>query len=262
MTIIEMCEHQDLLEKQKFVIADPEKYTVARLDGRSFTRLSKQLTRPFDEHFSDAMKAAAIVLLEDFHPMLVYVSSDEITVVFDKQFNLFGGRSDKLVSVLAGKASSAFSISLHEFYPAIVHDVLSSFDCRIWQVDTGIEWMENLIVRQHGSIKNSVSMLAYAHLPKKSLVGVSHQDRRSRLIDIGVNWQDEKPHDKWGTFIFKKQQVVAMTDDIRSKIPEGKVVPDTIIRSVVVEYNEAPISTNPITFIKTFYEMVSSSDPQ
>src|SRR5687767_5539913 len=104
----------------------PEVYIVARLDGRGFTRLTKELLpleKPFDETFRDAMIETVSHLVNcDFKVTYGYCQSDEISILFDKNENGFARKTRKLLSILSGEASAKFTRGM---------GVMGVFDCRI-----------------------------------------------------------------------------------------------------------------------------------
>src|SRR5262245_8395597 len=105
----------------------PGLYMVARLDGRGFTRLTKEVQQfeaPFDIRFRDLMLETAEYLMRGcgFTFVYGYTESDEISLLFGPDENSFGRKSRKLNSILAGEASAKFSLSL---------GAVASFDCRI-----------------------------------------------------------------------------------------------------------------------------------
>ena len=108
----------------------PGLHMVARLDGRSFTRLTKEVhpfEAPFDERFRDLMRATAEHLMTGcgFDVCYGYTQSDEISLLFAPDENAFGRKLRKLHSVLAGEASAKFSLLL---------GAVAAFDCRISQL--------------------------------------------------------------------------------------------------------------------------------
>ncbi len=109
----------------------PSMFMVARLDGRSFTRLTKdvcQFEAPFDMQFRELMVATAQSLMTcGFRVLYAYTESDEISLLFDLNEQLFGRKLRKYNSTLAGEASAQFSLKLGR--PAC-------FDCRISQLPT------------------------------------------------------------------------------------------------------------------------------
>src|SRR5205807_528968 len=95
----------------------PGLYMVARLDGRSFTRLTKevhQFEAPFDARFRDLMLETAEHLMAGcgFNVVYGYTQSDEISLLFALEENSFGRKLRKLISILAGEASTKFSLLL------------------------------------------------------------------------------------------------------------------------------------------------------
>ncbi len=87
---------------------------VARLDGRSFTRLTKQecnFEAPFDERFRDLMVETTRYWMSSigFRTVYGYTESDEISVLLHREDTSFGRKLRKLNSVLAGEASAKFT---------------------------------------------------------------------------------------------------------------------------------------------------------
>ena len=63
----------------------PDIYIVARLDGRGFTRMTKEVHAfepPFDERFRDLMLDTTEALVSEFHAVYGYTQSDEISLLF------------------------------------------------------------------------------------------------------------------------------------------------------------------------------------
>lgn len=110
-------------------IIPPEVYIVARLDGRSFTRLTKQtldLEKPFDLRFRDAMVYTVVRLMNaGFRVVYGYTQSDEISLLLHFDADTFSRKVRKLNSLLAAEASVAFSIRM---------SIDACFDCRIVQL--------------------------------------------------------------------------------------------------------------------------------
>ena len=84
----------------------PGIWMVARLDGRNFTRLTRELhsfVAPFDEHFRDLMLATAEHLMTcGFRVIYGWTSSDEISLLLHPAEDGFGRKERKLISILAG----------------------------------------------------------------------------------------------------------------------------------------------------------------
>ena len=98
-------------------IIPPENYLVARIDGRGFTRLTKELRpfeAPFDERFNQMMVETTKGLVANTGMEIVcgYTQSDEISLLFSKDARVFGRKVRKLNSLLAGEASARFSLQI------------------------------------------------------------------------------------------------------------------------------------------------------
>jgi len=97
---------------------------IIRLDGRSFHTFSTEYEKPFDERFSQLFIQTAKALMGEsgLSPDFIYTFSDEISLYITKP--IFDARVEKLVSISAGFASSAFSIAADIATPI-------AFDARI-----------------------------------------------------------------------------------------------------------------------------------
>jgi tRNA(His) 5'-end guanylyltransferase len=172
----------------------PELYIVARLDGRGFTKLTKEslsLNRPFDERFRDAMVQTVTHLMNcGFKVVYAYTQSDEISVLLDKDENGFGRKTRKLLSVLAGEASAKFTEAM---------GAIGVFDCRIIPLPN-----EDLIVdyfrwRAEDANRNALSAWCYWTLRKEGadvaeatqrLNGKSAAEKNELLFENGINYND------------------------------------------------------------------------
>jgi tRNA(His) guanylyltransferase len=107
----------------------PGIYMVARIDGRCFTKLTKekhQFIAPYDIKFRDFMVETVCHLMQcGFKVTYGFTQSDEISLLLDLNENSFQRKERKLNSVLAGEASAKFSMLLGD---------LGAFDCRICQL--------------------------------------------------------------------------------------------------------------------------------
>ena len=104
----------------------PGIYMVARIDGRNFTRLTKEtlcFESPYDSRFRDHMISTTEHLMNcGFRVTYGYTQSDEISLLFHSEENAFSRKVRKYDSILAGEASSKFSLLLNHH---------AAFDCRI-----------------------------------------------------------------------------------------------------------------------------------
>lgn len=120
----------------------PDAWVVLRLDGRGFTKFTarREFEKPFDMAFQQMMRNVARTLLEEMQGIYAYTESDEISLLFRRDWDLFDREVEKLVSVSAALASATFTL-------ACQHAV--QFDSRIWlgasdgQVVDYFRWRQN-----------------------------------------------------------------------------------------------------------------------
>lgn len=173
----------------------PEIFIVARIDGRNFTRLTKethQFEAPFDIRFRDYMTATVEHLMDcGFRVVYGYTESDEISLLFHRDEQGFGRKLRKLNSILAGEASAKFSLLLGS---------VAAFDCRISQLPT-----INLVVdyfrwRNEDAHRNALNAHCYWTLRKQGetqagataqIAGLSVAAKNELLFQrAGVNFND------------------------------------------------------------------------
>lgn len=184
----------------------PSMFMVARLDGRSFTRLTKkvcQFEAPFDVRFRDLMVATTESLMKcGFRVLYGYTESDEISLLFDANEQLFGRKLRKYNSTLSGEASAKFSL--------LIGDV-ATFDCRISQLPCVELVVDYFRWRNEDAARNALSAYCYWTLRKdgldeqtatKRLLGLSVSQKNELLFQYGINFNDIPNWQKRGIGLF------------------------------------------------------------
>ena len=161
----------------------PDMFIVARLDGRSFTRLTKEVCNfeaPFDERFRDFMIDTTKALMDcGFRIIYGYTESDEISLLFHPEDRTFGRKVRKINTTLAGEASAAFSLALGK--PA-------TFDCRVVPLPNTERVADYFAWRQEDAHRNSLNSWCYWTLRKE---GISKHKATSQLSGKGVSYKNE-----------------------------------------------------------------------
>jgi len=170
----------------------PGIYMVARLDGRGFTRLTKELhafEAPFDERFRDHMVATVEWLMNaDFRVVYGFTQSDEISLLFHQDADPFDRKLRKLHSLLAAEASAAFSLRL---------GTVACFDCRISQLPAPNLVRDYFRWRQEDAARNALSAHCYWLLRKKgdtatkasaALERLGTAEKNELLFQNGINF--------------------------------------------------------------------------
>jgi tRNA(His) guanylyltransferase len=174
--------------------AMPDVYLVTRLDGRGFTRLTKELIefdKPFDVRFRDHMVATVEHLMTcGFSPCFGYAQSDEISLLFGRDNGTFGRNVRKWTSVLAAEASAAFSVRLGH---------VAAFDCRVIELPGDPDVVDYFRWRNEDAARNALNAWCYwtlrgegiaADAATSRLEGMSVASKNELLFQRGINFND------------------------------------------------------------------------
>ena len=148
----------------------PEIYMAARLDGRGFTKLTKEICKfeaPFDVRFRDIMLHTVEHLMEcGFRIVYGFTESDEISLLFHADEDTFGRKVRKYNSVLAGEASSVFSMELGK---------TAVFDCRVIPLPNIEKVRDYFLWRQEDAHRNSLNSYCYWTLRRGCIFRISRR---------------------------------------------------------------------------------------
>lgn len=195
-------------ESYEFNWIDPTTHHVyMRLDGRSFHTYVKGLEKPFSTKFRDAMLTATKMTMDEFNIDLGYVQSDEISFGWFPKENplaefLFGGRKDKLVSIIPAYFTSIFveqMITNADFFKPCAFDARA---VNFW--DNKDIFQKMFYWRYLDAYRNGILTLAQSKMSQKQLHGMSLQDIKT------LDWFEEaydnfKPHFREGTYFVKNK---------------------------------------------------------
>lgn len=224
---------------------------IARLDGRAFHTFTRGLKRPYDPDMAKLMIETTKYLVYEMKPLVGYTQSDEITLVWYQPTDstseiLFGGKYQKLTSILAGMASAKFAELVPTHLPNKVGKT-PHFDCRVWQVPSFREALAVFIWREDDATKNSITMAAQAYYSVKELHGKHSADKQEMLFQKGINWNDYPNFFKRGTYLKRKTVVRSLSDAELERIPEAHRPPKdaTFMRTKIEELDISPIRQLP-----------------
>lgn len=233
---------------------------VARVDGRSFSKFTRGMARPFDSDFADLMVEVAKYLVEQTHARVAYVQSDEVTIVLDPfapkkdeangkardggfgdtEF-MFDGRFQKLNSVLAGLATARFMKDAVRLWPERCEKQLPVFDARVFEVPNREEAAWSVAWREFDAVKNAVSMACRAYYGPKEMLGKSCSEMQEMLFQKGVNFNDYPAHFKRGSYVQRKTFLKELAPEVLARIPEGKRPTGPVTRNETVVLDLPPI---------------------
>jgi tRNA(His) guanylyltransferase len=184
----------------------PGIYMVARLDGRGFTKLTKevyQFEAPYDERLRDCMIATTEHLMNcGFNILYGYTQSDEISILFHPEISTFERKLRKFNSILAGEASAKFSLTLGGH---------AAFDCRISELPNINYVCDYFRWRNEDAHRNALNAHCYWMLRKEGrsvneatsrLLRMSVVDKNELLFSRGVNFNDLPSWQKRGVGLY------------------------------------------------------------
>ena len=183
MRFDEMDSKMRVYEQSLDQVILPDMYMVARLDGRGFTKLTKEVCHfeaPLDEKFRDMMVNTTKSLMDcGFRVAYAYTESDEISLLFEVNEEAFGRKVRKYNSTLAAQASAEFSLAL---------GMPATFDCRMVPLPNTERVEDYFRWRQEDANRNALNSHCYWMLRKE---GVSARKASSELKGKGVSYKNE-----------------------------------------------------------------------
>ncbi|WP_148714427.1 tRNA(His) guanylyltransferase Thg1 family protein [Chitinolyticbacter meiyuanensis] len=184
----------------------PGIYMVVRLDGRGFTRNTKdvwQFEAPFDERFRDLMLETTSHLMNcGFNVVYGYTESDEISLLLRQDEDTFNRKTRKLISILAGKASARFSLSLGQ---------MACFDARMCELPNRNLVLDYFRWRHEDAHRNALNAHCYWLLRKQGeepnvasgrISGISTADKNELLFQNGINFNNLPAWQKRGMGVY------------------------------------------------------------
>lgn len=219
-------------------LLDTNKYIIAMVDGRSFSKMIKnKFKKPFDDTFIEAMNETAKYLCKEVQGCIfAYTQSDEISLIIRKNGPegdvFFGGRMCKMQSIIASLATSKFSqvmianrlkdiptcASSSDVLEMCIGNVKSSplyqFDCKVWNVDNANDAMAWLLFRNIDCVRNSKQQTCQTYLPHKVLMS-KNTDEQVELLkqEKNVDWNEFDDGKKYGRFIKKATKTFSLNGD-------------------------------------------------
>ena len=212
----------------------------ARIDGRSFSKFTKGMKRPYDIDMSQAMIETTKYLVQETNASIGYCQSDEISLVWfaddDKSKVFFNGRIQKMASNIASLATAAFLMQAIKNWPEKCAHRLPSFDCRVIEMPSLEEAANMILWREIDATKNSISMAAHHYYSHKSLHKKTGEEKVSMLKEKGIVWDDYPAFFKRGTFIRSESYLTELTAEDLAKVPDAyKELNKTVTRNRIVE---------------------------
>lgn len=211
----------ELLETGRRI--DPTLPIYARIDGRGFSRFTRNMKRPFDPRMTQCMIETTKHLVDATHAAIGYVQSDEISLVWGpvngESDRFFSGKIQKMCSVLASMAAAKFAVEYAREFGEISHD-FPHFDCRVISLPSEPEAANMLLWRELDARKNAVSMAARHFFSHRELQNRSTAEMTEMMLSKGQRMDDYPTSFTRGTWIRRRTEQRMLTADELSRIPE------------------------------------------
>ena len=181
---------------------------VVRLDGKSFSKYTSRLERPYDLKLIELMQNTCKHLMKISHNIKVaYQQSDEITLIISNDYDNpveYSGRVQKLCSILAAECSVYFATHAYILENAL-HDH-PVFDCRIFNVPDLVEASNAVLWREQDATKNSIQLAGQSNFSHKEMQRLkNNQVQEKLLLEKNINWNDYPASFKRGSYIKREK---------------------------------------------------------
>lgn len=189
----------------------PGLHIVVRLDGRGFTRQTREVWRldaPFDVRFRDHMLDTVEHLMTacGFGVVYGYTQSDEISLLLRRDDATFGRKTRKLLSILAGEASARFTLAMGQ---------MACFDARICPLPTPADVIDYFRWRHEDAHRNALNAHGYwllrgqgqsAQAATAALAGLSVADKNELLFRGGIQFNTLPAWHKRGAALYMREE--------------------------------------------------------
>jgi len=227
-----MKSYEGVETKKRF---DPTKPIYCRIDGRNFSKFTKDMVKPFDERMSKIMIEVTKHLVKETGAIVGYTQSDEISLVWKEGKFFFDGRVQKMVSNITSIATSKFLIEALKVWPEKCSNKLPTFDARVFQVPSREEAVNSILWRCQDAKKNSISMAAHEYFGHKKTMNKSGEEKIEMLKEAGIDFYSYPNFFKYGTFVKPETFTVSIEEiDLPQEVKE-KQTADTFVRRKIVE---------------------------
>lgn len=259
---------------------------IVRLDGRAFHTFTRGLERPFDLGLRALMVETMKACIQECNALIGHTQSDEISLVIRPNREIdgkddptyFGGRFQKIATILASTATAAFNYSLPIYLPRKERMNLRQlpiFDARCWAVPTEKDACEVISWREMDSRVNAVAMVAQANFSASQLEGVSCQEMKVMLAEKGIKYSDVAVNLRRGVYYQRVARNTPFTaEEIEALPPQHNARKDPslmVSRSLLAEVDLPPFCNilNPedVVFrglepiVQSYADPIESFDP-
>lgn len=230
-----LSEKMKRLENETNYKLERKKPVILRIDGRSFSKFTKNLDKPFDKDLSRLFQEVTIDLHKEMDNVkFIYSTSDEISILMTDWINdnteaWYNYRLQKLSSIASSVVTAKFNKVLldlkNKYWSRVMaRDTLleddeynlnkyklwrdkqfkAMFDCRVFNLEKE-DVVPYFIYRQKDAIRNSISSLANAYFSHKTLEGKNQKEKLQMVKDeTGIDWNKLSIIQQRGFAVYKR----------------------------------------------------------
>lgn len=196
----------------------PSNWIVIRIDGRSFSHLTKKyaFTKPNDIRALDLMNAAATAVVRSFHDVvLAYGQSDEYSFIFQESTTLFERRGSKLATSVVSLFTAEYCLAWKDFMEGMeLERPFPTFDGRAVAYPKKAILRDYLKWRQADChINNLYNTVFWALVLKGGMTGTQAEEELKGTVSadkneilwsrFGINYNYEAEIFKKGTVVYR-----------------------------------------------------------
>ena len=229
---LSLADRMKMYESKNSTRLDAKIPVIIRVDGKGFSKYTKQFQKPFDDLLIQAMHYCAEKVSEELQGFrLAYAQSDEISFLVTNSGKenseiCFGGKVNKINSICASVITAHFNQFMSRYSTV---KQLAYFDCRCFHVPED-DVSNYFLHRARDWSRNSVTMLGREHFSHKEMHGKNKDEVKANLLQIKqVDWNKLTDDLKYGTFITKGEEISYVKDNVEAEY--SKV--DEFIQGVV-----------------------------
>lgn len=191
----------------------PKAFPIIRVDGRGFSKLTKDLTKPFDNAFHHCMVQTTQELVREFGAIYGYTESDEISILLPRNSNLFDREVEKLISISASVATAQFNATKNSFVGPVGQLPDGHFDSRIFVAPDVATVRDYFSWRQADSARNCLNSATFwalvqsgkSHRAAAKAMHQANQEKNNEILhSLGVNFAALPGWQRNGTGVYYK----------------------------------------------------------
>lgn len=181
----------------------PGTWAIVRVDGRGFSQFTESgFEKPFDLKFHQLMVQTAQTLLEEMQGIYAYTESDEISILFPRNWDFFDRSLEKIVSISASLASATFTQAA---------GTVAYFDSRVWLGANTERVIDYFSWRQADAARCGLNGWCYWTLrklgksPTQATIALDGQAiafKHELLFQNGINFNDLPTWQRRGTGLY------------------------------------------------------------